>query len=136
MSRRIELGRWLVIAAWSLSLAPQAFGAVPTAAHRDSVSSILREAAQRGQLEGLRWPRFPNCREPLQSLYSRSGWSPIWSTEGHPTANAHQAIQVLQAADERGLHPADYDVEPLAHRFQALSGTSSPSAREIGRAHV
>jgi murein L,D-transpeptidase YcbB/YkuD len=114
----------------SLSLAPEAFAA-QTPAHRDSVTAILRQVAQRGQLEGLRWSRFPSYRAPLDSLYSRSGWSPIWSADGHPKSSAHQAIQVLQAAEERGLHPADYDAEPLARRFQALSSTKSPSAHDV-----
>ena len=92
---------------------------------------MLRQAAQRGELAGLKWPRFTNSRPYLETLYSAAGWRPIWTAEGRPTATAHEAIDVLSRAEERGLHPADYDAEPLARRLRALTAAHVPTARDL-----
>ncbi|HEY6065888.1 MAG TPA: L,D-transpeptidase family protein [Thermoanaerobaculia bacterium] len=91
-----------------------------TAAAQDDVAAILREAAQNGVLTGLKWPRFPDYRDELTALYSQSGWRPVWSERSKPTPAARAAIDVLRAAEERGLHPEDYDAETLARRSGEL----------------
>jgi murein L,D-transpeptidase YcbB/YkuD len=103
----------------------------PTAAHDDSVATFLREAARHGTLAGLRWPRFTNARPAVDSLYTRSGWSPVWTSRGRPTSGARAAIEVLLDAATRGLHPDDYDASALEQRARALSSTRTPSAREV-----
>jgi L,D-transpeptidase YcbB len=129
----VWLAGLLLLAGWSVASAreSQAAEADPAAARQDSVATMLRQAAQRGELAGLKWPRFTNCRAYLQTLYSAAGWVPIWTAAERPTATAREAIELLRGAEERGLHPAEYDAEPLARRLNALTTTPAPTARDL-----
>jgi murein L,D-transpeptidase YcbB/YkuD len=92
---------------------------------------MLRDVSRAGVLSGLRWPRFPHHRDELTLLYSETGWRPVWSTGARPTAAAGAAVDVLRSAEERGLHPEDYDAEALAQRFGELAAGGLPSARDV-----
>lgn len=100
-------------------------------AHDDSVTAIIHHGAQHGTLAGLRWPRFPYYRDQLLALYAGSGGRPIWSERGRPSAAARSAIAALQGAEERGLHPEDYDASLLVQRSRDLSAMRSPPARDV-----
>ena len=102
------------------------------AAVEDSVATILRDAARTGTLSGVRWPRFPSYREALSAFYSGAEWQPGWTRDGRPTPAARNAVDVLSKAEERGLHPADYDAALLGRRLEALERASTPSARDVG----
>ena len=102
------------------------------AATDDGVATMLRDVSRTGVLAGLRWPSFPDYRDELTELYSGAGWRPVWSTDGWPTAAADAAIDVLRTAQERGLHPEDYDAETLARRSGELSAHGRPSALDVG----
>jgi L,D-transpeptidase YcbB len=102
------------------------------AAAEDSVTAILRDAARSGTLSGLRWPRFPYYRDELTGLYSGVGWQPVWTKGGRPTPAARSAVDVLSNAQERGLHPDDYDAALLRRRLQALERAPTSSARDVG----
>ena len=91
-----------------------------------AVATMLRDVARSGSLAGLRWPLFPHYRDELIALYSEAGWRPVWSADGRPTEAARAAIAVLRGAEERGLHPEDYDAEALDRRFAAL-----PSSHDV-----
>jgi L,D-transpeptidase YcbB len=95
------------------------------------VEAMLRDVSRAGSLEGLRWPRFPDYRDELTDLYSAAFWRPLWSADGRPTAAARAAIDILRSAEERGLHPEDYDADTLARRSGELSAGRSPSARDV-----
>ena len=98
----------------------------------DTASTMIRQAARTGTLSGLRWPRFPYYRDELTGLYSGTSWQPVWTRGGKPTSAARHAIDVLSSADERGLHPADYDAAQLSRRLRALASAESPLARDVG----
>ena len=98
----------------------------------DSASTVIREAARTGALSGLTWPRFPYYRDELTGLYSGLSWQPVWTRRGKPTPAAQHAIDVLSSADERGLHPADYDAALLSRRLKALTSAESPPASDVG----
>ena len=97
----------------------------------DSVAPILRDRVQAGSLAGLRWSRFPYYRDELTALYSASEWQPLWTASARPTAEARTVIDLLRSADERGLHPDDYDAPTLQRRFDALTASQHPAARDI-----
>ena len=97
----------------------------------DSVEATLRDVSRTGVLSGLRWPRFPDYRDELTDLYAAVGWRPVWSVNGRPTADAGAAIDVLRSAQERGLHPEDYDAATLARRSGELAAGGAPSARDV-----
>jgi L,D-transpeptidase YcbB len=129
-------GAWLVAAFTLVALlyvrCPEARAAGgATTAHDDSVATILRDVSRSGTLHGLKWPRFPYYRDELDSLYSGLGWRPAWTVEGRPSSSARDAIEALRGAEERGLHPEDYDVALLERRLAELSSTKSPSARDV-----
>jgi len=123
----------LAAAAWSGGvMATGARGVMHRATAGDSVSAVLREAARTGVLSGLRWPRFPYYRDQLTGLYSGVGWEPVWTKGGRPTPAARSAVDVLSKAEERGLHPADYDAALLGRRLETLEHPSAPSAHDVG----
>jgi murein L,D-transpeptidase YcbB/YkuD len=95
------------------------------------IESSLRETASSATLTGIRWPRFPDYRAELTSLYEASNWQPIWTTAGRPTPAARDAIAVLKSADDRALHPADYDAELLDRRFAELSAGAAADPRDV-----
>ena len=102
------------------------------AAIEDSAATVLRDAARTGTLSGIRWPRFPYYRDELTALYSGVGWQPVWTKDGRPTPAARSAVDVLSNAEERGLHPADYDAALLGRRLEALERAATPSPRDVG----
>jgi murein L,D-transpeptidase YcbB/YkuD len=96
------------------------------------VSPILHEAAQTGTLTGLKWPRFQDYRNEITRLYSANGWQPVWTSNGRPVAAARSAIDVLRSAEDRGLHPEDYNAAKLDEQFGKLTSGTSSSARDVG----
>jgi murein L,D-transpeptidase YcbB/YkuD len=113
----------------------QARGQIFTSAE-SGTAQVLHAAAENGTLRGLRWPRFPYYRDELTSLYTASGWRPVWTANGVPIAAARQAIDVLLSAQDRGLHPDDYDAALLDQQFRTLSVSAPSSASEVGRFDV
>jgi murein L,D-transpeptidase YcbB/YkuD len=120
--------RLAVVLALALSVMA---GAGSGASIDDDIAANLRGVARAGELPGLRWPRFPDYRNALTDLYTAADWRPVWTVDGRPTAAARAAIEVLESATERGLHPEDYDVETLARHSAELAAGGSPSARDI-----
>jgi murein L,D-transpeptidase YcbB/YkuD len=122
----------MILATWvSSGRAGAQAGSGSAATIDDSVEAMLRDVSRTGVLSGLRWPRFPYYRDELTDLYAAAGWRPVWSANGRPTAAAAAAIEVLRSAQERGLHPEDYDAAILARRFGELAAGGSPSARAV-----
>ena len=119
----------LIIALSSSSLSDHARAQTP--AQADSVAPMLREVSRTGVLSGLRWPRFPSYRDELTALYSAVEWRPVWTVNGRPNAMAREAIDVLRSADERGLHPEDYDAGTLDRRFGELTTGTPASAPDL-----
>ena len=131
-----QLRHWslAILVAFAMGIASGHAGAQggPGASADDGVSTMLRDVSSAGVLSGLKWPRFPDYRDALTGLYSGAAWRPVWSTDGRPTAAADAAIDMLRTAQERGLHPEDYDAEALARRSGELSVGGRPSALDVG----
>jgi len=122
----------LLIVALSAARSPSIVTAGPASSARDdTVATLLRAAAQRGTMVGLKWPRFSNAQPAVDSLYRRSAWRPVWTVDGRPTSSARTAIGVLLDAEKRGLHPDDYDAPLLDRTARALAATRAPGARNI-----
>ncbi len=64
----------------------------------------------------------------LQALYEPLGYSAVWADgSGRPDGDARDARDLLNAAADEGLDPADYYLEPLK-RLMALLATESPAS--------
>jgi len=99
-------------------------------------SSAVGEAMQRivssNRHAAQRWPQLSDVANDLRMVYTTSGWSPLWTQGGRPTASARAALDQLAHIDSRGLEPADYDVSSLRRLAQELdvgaSGPATPAA--------
>jgi len=110
----------LLSATAGLGLGPQGTTGV------SETSTRLREIVSAGHLSDLRWPEFSDYKVPLQSFYAPAGYAPAWLREdGKPTSQALALIQVLEAADAKGLLAEDYDGSRWAERLTRLQSPSS-----------
>ena len=129
--------RWLTILGFVLwsglrqADARDGIGAISLSSRDDSVASFLESWSRAGTLSGLTWPRFPNYRDEVTSLYSGGDWRPLWSDSGRPTEDARTVISLLRDARERGLRPEDYDALALQRRFDELSAPERRGARDV-----
>ncbi len=107
--------------------APSDANVVPGAERPSSPERVLRAAIKAGHLDDLRWPDFSDYREDVQEFYSQSRFTPGWLRNGQPTPQALQMINLLQEADEEGLHPEDYDSGRWIARLVRLQSQHSPA---------
>lgn len=78
---------------------------------RPAMQAALRAKAPRAWLYGVAlW---------LCAAGASASASPVWTDAlGDPSAQARQAVQLLQNADAEGLNPGDYQADTLAHALQ------------------
>jgi murein L,D-transpeptidase YcbB/YkuD len=95
------------------------------------IAELLRTSARTGTLRDLRWPRFPNYRDELASLYGTNGWRLMWSDGGRPTPAARAAIDVLAGSRDRALNPEDYDVPALDRQVRQLGTSGRATESEL-----
>jgi murein L,D-transpeptidase YcbB/YkuD len=93
----------------------------PAAAPPDPSADAIRAIVDAAQLDGLRWPRFPDYQHILKLLYESRADAPLWLADGRPTQAAREAIDVLHEADAKGLDSRDYDAELLGREADALA---------------
>jgi len=101
-----------------------AFAWVLAAAQAQTVSTFapaLRQIAESGRLDDLRWPNFADYRQHVKNFYEPAGYAPAWSLNGQVTPQARSVIATLQKADEKGLHSDDYDGPRWEARLARLS---------------
>jgi murein L,D-transpeptidase YcbB/YkuD len=89
--------------------------------------SALHQIVATGHLEILRWPDFSDYRLPLETLYQRSAYAPLWIRAGSPAPQALEMISILQQADFKGLAADDYDGAKWPERLAALHTQHTPS---------
>jgi len=81
---------------------------------------VLRTIAGAGTLSDLRWPDFSDCATVVKDFYEWRNYALAWSHESKPTSQAEAVIQILEAAEVKGLNPADYDAGLWSDRVVAL----------------
>jgi murein L,D-transpeptidase YcbB/YkuD len=129
--------RWLVVSVFCAASPPVIQTSAQSLASTESGTAyVLHTAAENGTLAGIRWPRFPYYRDELTSLYKATGWRPVWTANGVPITAARQAIDVLRTAQDRGLHPEDYDAALLDQQYRKLASGPPSSANDVGRFDV
>jgi L,D-transpeptidase YcbB len=91
-----------------------------------AVSSRLHEIAASGNLADLHWPNFTDYRLHFQHIYEASNFGPVWLSNGKPTPQALAVIQALEASQQKGLNPDDYDASRWPDRLHSLDGSPTP----------
>jgi murein L,D-transpeptidase YcbB/YkuD len=66
-----------------------------------------------------------------EEFYASFGNSLAWIQLGEPTPQALQVIGVLESAEEKGLHPEDYDGSLWKARLDALRAPNRPSEADL-----
>jgi murein L,D-transpeptidase YcbB/YkuD len=89
----------------------------------------LRGIIQSGHLPDLRWPNFTDYRVHVGNFYQSTGESLAWIRAMRPTQQAQILIQLLEEADDKGLHQDDYDGFRWAGRLAKFQ--SSPSESDV-----
>ena len=127
----LVLSLWLAVCGCNSQTAgvspPSQSNGVDTAA----VSAQLHEIAASGKLADLHWPDFSDYRLHFEHIYDASNFAPVWLHDGKPTSQALAVIQALEASQQKGLNPDDYDASHWPERVQALNG--SPTSDTLAR---
>ena len=105
--------RTILLAGICLALAAQA-----------QTGAALRQIADAGRLDDLRWPDFSDYRLHVKKFYEPANYAFAWIPSGKATPQALELIGILQHADEKGLSAADYDGPRWAERLKRLTSAS------------
>ena len=70
---------------------------------------VIKALIEKSWMDELRWPDFSDYRKHLRNFYSPNGYDLAWTRDGRPTSQALTVIELLQAADAKGIHATDYD---------------------------
>jgi len=83
-------------------------------------SATLHEIVATGELAELSWPNFSDYQARVMTFYESSADAPAWIQSGASTPQALSMIEVLQQADNKGLHAEDYDGPRWADRLARM----------------
>ncbi|WP_158792607.1 murein L,D-transpeptidase [Granulicella sp. L60] len=124
-SRRLAIITLLLVA--PLQLSGQKKTTPPAAAATqklDGASAQLSAIVASGNLADLRWPDFSDYKTHLTNFYRPTGYKLAWisgaPSNGQPTPQAIELINILQDADREGLHAEDYDASRWPDRLALL----------------
>ena len=106
----------------------------PAAPASAALSARLREIAASGRLEGMERPNFSDYRKHVQAVYEASNYAPLWLNGDQPTAQALGVIKAVEASEQKGLNPADYDASRWSERVNALKGSADAKRAEFDAA--
>lgn len=85
----------------------------------DCGSALCRLVAS-DELPELRWPDYSDYKNQVQGFYEPGGYTLAWTRDGRVTREAEAVIELLTAADRKGLNPVDYDGPRWAERIESL----------------
>jgi murein L,D-transpeptidase YcbB/YkuD len=97
----------------------------PAAPNTEAVAGQLHTIADAGTLADLKYPNFPDYRQPVQAVYEAVNYTPVWVRDGQPTPQAQAMMTAFEVSRLKGLNPQDYDAERWPSRLSALKNTPS-----------
>lgn len=100
----------------------------PPASRSPSLPCHLTAA---GSLSDLRWSNFADSQAQVQRFYEPEGYTMAWTQNGVITNRAEAIIEMLRAAEIKGLDPDDCDAQRWPARLERLRG--SPSLEDTTR---
>ena len=74
--------------------------------------------------------------QALRTVYAQRANAPLWSRDGHATAQAEALVRELQRADTYGLQREDYAGDAIAALAEKPAGTAVADAARWGRFDV
>ncbi|MGE5204040.1 MAG: hypothetical protein ACM3PW_00380, partial [Chlamydiota bacterium] len=83
-----------------------------------------------GALPIMHWPDFTRWQPQAREFYDASAYSPAWLENEVPTPQALVMIDQLEAADEKGLQPQDYDGPRWNLRLERFNDAKMPPAAD------
>src|ERR1051326_3807584 len=85
----------------------------------------IQALIEKASMDELRWPDFSDYRKHLHNFYAPNGYALAWSRDGQPTPQALTVIDLLQAADAKGIHAVDYDGPRWPARLKSLKESNA-----------
>lgn len=95
----------------------------------EEVDAVIRALVEKGELDELRWPRFPDYKPSLITFYSSTGYRPAWIQNGQASPQAVSMIESFKEAWREGLEPEDYDASRWDNRLRVIHSSETDAAR-------
>jgi L,D-transpeptidase YcbB len=106
----------LLLSSLALTAGAQTVEVPPATEAGRTIQSLIETSS----MDELRWPDFSDYRKHLRNFYGASGYELAWTRDGKPTSQALTVIELLQAADAKGVHAVDYDGPRWAARLKSI----------------
>ncbi len=112
-------------AAWLGAIGLALWSAFATAQPGDAgaFGTTLQQMLADGSHPYVRTPDLRSERTPLQQLYERRGWQPLWSEDQSPTRSALATLSLMRGAENYGLHGSDYEANQILYHLVDLVTT-------------
>jgi len=117
----------------SASAATQAAASAP-AQLSPSFAARLKEIAAAGQLADMERPNFSDYRKHFVAAYEATGYAPLWLRADGVSKQGAGVIQAVEASEQKGLAPVDYDASKWAQRVDALKAATDVQKAEFDAA--
>jgi murein L,D-transpeptidase YcbB/YkuD len=97
----------------------------------DAVAADIRRVVESERYSALRVRRLSALKPDIRRIYDSRKYMPLWLSQGRPTVQAQATIDLMAAAAEEGLNPADYDAARIAADTERLRAGASARPDEL-----
>jgi L,D-transpeptidase YcbB len=122
-----------------------AHGAVPASAAVQSAppapaqlgpafAARVKEIAAAGQLAGMDRANFSDYKKHFVAVYEATGYAPLWLRANGLSKEGAGVIDAVEASEQKGLAPADYDASKWTQRVEALKTATDVQKAEFDAA--
>lgn len=94
----------------------------------------IREIASAGRLPSMERPNFSDYRAHVTAIYENAGFAPLWLRADGVSPEGSGIIQALEASEQKGLSPADYDASQWPARLETLKTATDAQKAEFDAA--
>lgn len=106
--------------------------ATPRAGRADApTAAALRSVVESSNYATVRVRRLSPLTDDIRRLYVARQYAPLWLEGSRPTAQAQAVVDIVAAAADEGLNPADYDATRIAIETERLRAAAPSTAREL-----
>jgi L,D-transpeptidase YcbB len=97
----------------------------------DATSDAIRQLIESSGYSSIQIRRLAALTDDVHKLYEARQYAPLWLEGGRPTAQAQAVTDIIAAAAEDGLSPADYDAARLVLATERLRAAGSDNVGEL-----